>query len=296
MSFNTGAKLDPSQVEDVRGSRIGRRGLAAGGGIGIIVALVWVLLGGSPQTGETVGGLVGQTIGGGAEQPGPASSALAAECQTGADANASEDCRIVGYVNSIQAYWTDEFAASGQQYVLAKTRFFTDQISTGCGVASSASGPFYCPGDTFVYIDLGFFDDLRSRFGAQGGPFAQAYILAHEYGHHVQDLVGALSGTTSQAGQAGQSVRTELQADCYAGVWANHAAGTGYLVPLTNAEIAVALDAASAVGDDRIQQEMQGQVNPETWTHGSSAQRQKWFTVGYETGLPDRCDTFSGNP
>ena len=296
MSFNTGAKLDPSQVEDVRGSRIGRRGLAAGGGIGIIVALVWVLLGGSPQTGETVGGLVGQTIGGGAEQPGPASSALAAECQTGADANASEDCRIVGYVNSIQAYWTDEFAASGQQYVLAKTRFFTDQISTGCGVASSASGPFYCPGDTFVYIDLGFFDELRSRFGAQGGPFAQGYILAHEYGHHVQDLVGALSGTTSQAGQARQSVRTELQADCYAGVWANHAAGTGYLVPLTDAEIADALDAASAVGDDRIQQEMQGQVNPETWTHGSSAQRQKWFTVGYETGLPDRCDTFSGNP
>ena len=117
MSFNTGAKLDPSQVEDVRGSRIGGRGLmvGGGGGIWIIVALVWVLLGGSPETGQTVGGLVGQTIGGGAEEPGPASSALAAECQTGADANASEDCRIVGYVNSIQAYWTDEFAASGQQ-------------------------------------------------------------------------------------------------------------------------------------------------------------------------------------
>jgi predicted metalloprotease len=296
MSFNTGAKLDPSQVEDVRGSRIGRRGLAVGGGgIGIIVALVWVLLGGNSTTGGTLGSLVDQTIGG-AGEPGPASSALANECKTGADANAREDCRIVGYVNSIQAYWTDEFAASGQRYVEAKTRFFTGQISTGCGVASSASGPFYCPADTFVYIDLGFFDELRSRFGAQGGPFAQAYILAHEYGHHVQDLVGALSGTTSQAGQAGQSVRTELQADCYAGVWANHAAGTGYLVPLTNAEIADALDAASAVGDDRIQQEMQGQVTPETWTHGSSAQRQKWFTAGYETGLPDRCDTFSGNP
>jgi predicted metalloprotease len=282
MSFNTGAKLDPSQVEDVRGSRIGGRGLmvGGGGGIGIVIALVWVLLGGSPQTGETVGGLVGQTIGGGAEQPGPA----------------SEDCRIVGYVNSIQAYWTDEFAALGQQYVLAKTRFFTDQISTGCGVASSASGPFYCPSDAYVYIDLGFFDELRSRFGARGGPFAQAYILAHEYGHHVQDLVGTLSSGTSQAGQTGQSVRTELQADCYAGVWADHAAATGYLVPLTDAEIADALDAASAVGDDRIQQEMQGQVNPETWTHGSSAQRQKWFTIGYEAGSPDRCDTFSGNP
>ncbi len=297
MSFNKGAKLDPSQVEDVRGSRMGKGGLAAGGGgIGIIVALVWVLLGGNSATGGTLGSLVDQTIGGGAGEPGPASTALANECQTGADANAREDCRIVGYINSIQAYWTDEFAASGESYVVARTRFFTEQINTGCGVASSASGPFYCPSDSYVYIDLGFFDELRSTFGAQGGPFAQAYILAHEYGHHVQDLVGTLSGGTGQEGQAGQSVRTELQADCFAGVWANHAAATGYLVALTDAEIADALDAASAVGDDRIQQEMQGQVNPETWTHGSSAQRQQWFSVGYQTGSPDRCDTFSSNP
>jgi len=297
MSFNTGAKLDPSQVEDVRGSRIGRRGLTVGGGgIGLVVALVWVLLGGSPTTGGTLGGLVDQTVGGGAGEPGPASTALANECQTGADANTREDCRIVGYINSIQAYWTDEFAASGQRYVGAKTRFFTEQIDTGCGSATSASGPFYCPGDGYVYIDLGFFDELRSKFGAQGGPFAQAYILAHEYGHHVQDLLGTLSGGTSQEGETGKSVRTELQADCYAGVWAGNAAATGYLVPLTDTEVADALDAARAVGDDRIQQEMQGQVNPETWTHGSSAQRQKWFTVGYQAGSPDRCDTFSGNP
>jgi uncharacterized protein len=296
MTFNTGARLDPSQVEDVRGSRIGGRGLAVGGGIGLIVTLVWVLLGGSPSTGGTLGSLVNQTIGGDASEPGPASTALANECKTGADANAREDCRIVGYVNSVQAYWHDEFAASGKPYVGAKTRFFTDQIGTGCGVASSASGPFYCPSDKFVYIDLGFFDELRSKFGAQGGPFAEAYILAHEYGHHVQDLSGTLSGGTSQAGATGHSVRTELQADCFAGVWANHAAATGFLVPLTDAQIADALNAAAAVGDDRIQQKTQGQVNPETWTHGSSAQRQNWFTVGYKTGSADRCDTFSGTP
>ncbi len=297
MTFNKGARLDPSQVEDVRGSRIGGRGLmvGGGGGIGIVIALMWVPWW-QPADRRDGRGLVDQTIGGGVEQPGPAGSALAAECQTGADANAIEDCRIVGYVNSIQAYWTDEFAASGRRYDLARTRFFTDQISTGCGIASSASGPFYCPPDKYVYIDLGFFDELRSTFGAQGGPFAQAYILAHEYGHHVQDLLGTLSGGTGQQGATGQSVRIELQADCYAGVWAGNAAATGFLVPLTDAEIADALDAASAVGDDRIQQEMQGQVNPETWTHGSSAQRQKWFTAGYQVGSPEGCDTFTGNP
>jgi hypothetical protein len=296
MSFNDGAKLDPSQVEDVRGSRIGGRGVAVGGGIGLIVTLVWVLLGGSQSTGGALGSLVDQTIGGDAGEPGPASSALANECKTGADANAREDCRIVGYINSVQAYWHDEFAASGKRYVGAKTRFFTEQIGTGCGVATSASGPFYCPSDKYVYIDLGFFDELRSRFGAKGGPFAEAYILAHEYGHHVQDLLGTLSGGTGQEGATGQSVRTELQADCFAGVWANHAAATGFLKPLTEAEIADALDAASAVGDDRIQQKTQGQVSPETWTHGSSAQRQKWFNAGYQTGSEDGCDTFSGTP
>jgi hypothetical protein len=295
MTFKPGAQLDPSQVEDVRGSRVGGRGLAVGGGgLGLVVALVWVLLGGSSGTGGTLGSLIDQTVGGGAQ--GPASTALASECQTGADANAREDCRIVGYVNSIQAYWNGEFAASGQQYVGARTRFFSGQISTGCGLASSASGPFYCPNDKYVYIDLGFFDELRTTYGAQGGPFAQAYVLAHEYGHHVQDLLGTLAGGTSEQGATGRSVLTELQADCFAGVWASHAAATGFLEPLTDAQIADALDAASAVGDDRIQQQTQGQVNPETWTHGSSAQRRQWFTTGYQTGSPDRCDTFAGNP
>lgn len=290
--FKRGARLDPSQVEDYRGGR-GARGLAVGGGLGLIITIVWVLLGGDPGTGSAIGGLADQVVGG-ANDPAPQSGALAA-CQSGADANAREDCRIVGYVNSIQAYWTDAFKATGSQYQPARTRFFSGQFNTGCGTATSSVGPFYCPSDGYVYIDLGFFDELRSRFGATGGPFAQAYVLAHEYGHHVQDLTGTLRSAGQGSGASGASVRIELQADCYAGVWANHAAATGYLEPLSDANIADALDAASAVGDDRIQSGAQGRVNPETWTHGSSAQRQKWFTVGYQSGQPGSCDTFKGS-
>ena len=289
--FRDRAKLDTSQVDDRRG-RGGGKGLAIGGagGLGIIILLVTVLLGGNPGD---LTGLTGGSDSSGAPE-GEAISVIAEECQTGADANEQQDCRIVGYVNSIQAYWDDAYADRGANYQQSQTVLFTNSTQTGCGAATSQVGPFYCPADQKVYIDLGFFDDLRTKFGAQGGPIAEAYVLAHEYGHHIQNLTGVLNRpNTRDQGPESNAVRIELQADCYAGVWANNAAETGFLTPLTNADIRVGLDAAAAVGDDRIQESFQGSVNPETWTHGSSEQRQEWFLIGYENGEPEVCDTFN---
>ncbi len=286
MTFNPGSQLDPGQVTDRRGMGAGGVAIGGGGAIGIILLLAYTLLGGNPSD-------LGPILEPGAVT-GPGSSALATDCKTGADANARDDCRILGYVNSIQKYWSDEFTASGETYQPVDTVLFSGATSSGCGTASAATGPFYCPTDRLVYLDLDFFKELQSRFGAKGGSLAQGYVLAHEYGHHVQDLLGALQGGGNDTGAQGRSVRTELQADCFAGVWANHAASTGYLEPITDAQIADALDAAAAVGDDRIQEATQGQVNPDSWTHGSSAQRQQWFKTGYQSGDPSKCDT-SGN-
>ncbi len=276
MRIRRRARLDPSQVSDRRGMS-GSPIAIGGGAIGLVVAVILLLVNG-------FGG--GSTTDSGASGAGDLSS-----CQTGADAQQSQDCAVVAYVNSIQDYWSHTLSG----YTEARTVLFTNRTQTGCGTATTAVGPFYCPADQHVYIDLGFFQELTTKFGASGGPLAQAYVLAHEYGHHVQDLQGTIDrGGANSQGPESASVRLELQADCYAGVWAANAVQTGFITKITDRDVADALSAAAAVGDDRLQQEFQGKVNPETWTHGSSAERQHWFSTGYGTGDPSSCDTFSG--
>ena len=296
MRFRRGARLDPGQVTDLRGRRMGGPGGVAlgGGGLGLVGLIIYVLisvLGGGGGLGGQLGPLEDQQVG-----QGDTPAEVSQECRTGEDANQRQDCRIVAVVNSVQTLWNGVFQNSNKQYQYSNTVFFTDQVTTGCGVASSQVGPFYCPEDDLVYIDLGFFDELQSRFGVGDAPFVQAYVIAHEYGHHVQDLQGILQQIRGDTqGPESKAVRSELQADCYAGVWAAHAVETGLIEQLTQADINSGLDAAAAIGDDRIQETTQGQVNPETWTHGSSEQRRRWFSRGYEKGRPAECNTFAGS-
>jgi uncharacterized protein len=297
MRFRRGARLDPGQVTDVRGRRMGGAGGLAvgGGGLGIVALIIYLLVTTLAGGGGGLGPLdqlqderVGQ---------GDTPSSLSEDCKTGQDANERDDCRIVAVVNSVQKFWDEVFQRSNRQYQYVDTVFFTDQVQTECGLASSQVGPFYCPRDQLVYIDLGFFDDLLSQFGAKDTPFVESYVITHEYGHHVQDQLGVLDqiGNDTQ-GPESRAVRSELQGDCYAGVWAAHATESGLIVEqLTQQDINDGLDAAATIGDDRIQEKAQGQVNPETWTHGSSEQRRRWFSRGYETGRPAACDTFTGS-
>lgn len=304
--FKDDAQLDASQVEDIRaetagGRSRGRSMAVGGGGLGILGLILLMLLGGNPLTSggdpSNMSGLDGQQVGGPSTPGSPGTSQeLAQRCRTGTDAERDEDCRIVAFVNSVQTYWNDEYRRQGGTYQPARTRFFADAVNTRCGAASAEMGPFYCPADRYVYLDLGFFEVLRDRFGARGGPFAQAYIVAHEYGHHVQNLQGTLQRIgNDRQGPESRAVRAELQADCYAGLWFHHAVSTGIINPIDESDIADGLDAAARVGDDYIQREFQGTVNPEAWTHGSSAQRQQWFMRGYQSGAPAQCNTFQGS-
>jgi len=291
MSFNDDARLDSSKVK--RRGRGRTTGIAAGG-VGIVGIIVVALV--QQFTGVNISGLL---EGGSVGTPQQIESTAVAGCTTGADANADVDCRMVGAANSLDAYWEGAAPEIGvADYRTPDFFLFTSSVDTGCGGATSATGPFYCPPDQALYVDTDFFEQLRSQFGASGGPLAQMYVVGHEWGHHMQQLSGAFEAADrSGTGPASDTVRLEVQADCYAGAWIGAAttvrddAGTTFLEPVTPAQVADALDAAAAVGDDRIQAAGGGRVDPDTWTHGSAEQRQHWFETG-RAGGPTACDTF----
>lgn len=287
------------QIEDRRGQGGGAIGFPGGGGGGIpipipggkaggglgsiiVVVVLFLLFSGVLGGGGSIPGLGGLSGGGGNAQPG---GTLNPQSDT--------DQQLAYIVNSIQTFWAETFRESGKQYPETKLVLFEGGTDSACGAASSATGPFYCPADQKVYLDLGFFDELRSRFGASGGDFAMAYVVAHEFGHHIQTVLGISEQVQSMAQgdpsrQNDLSVRQELQADCLAGVWANSAASD-----VQPGDIDEAMSAAAAVGDDRIQESTTGRIDPERWTHGSAEQRTAWFTTGYRSGNPDDCDTFA---
>ncbi|MEO8095374.1 MAG: neutral zinc metallopeptidase [Pseudolysinimonas sp.] len=284
MTFNEGS--------DISGGRTSRRGRTAGialggGGLGILaIFLIGQLLG------VDLTGLVG-----GGTPASPVQETSLDQCKTGQDANENLDCRMKGAAASLEEFWSNSL----QGATPTEVQLFTGAADTGCGQASSAVGPFYCPRDQIIYLDTAFFDQLRTQFGSSGGPLAQLYVVGHEWGHHIQNISGFMDNLNLQStGPASDGVRLELQADCFAGAWIAGASttldanGTPFLKVPTDAEIRDALSAAAAVGDDNIQSQTQGQVQPETWTHGSSAARQKWFLVGYQQGA-NQCDTFGAS-
>ncbi|MEO5852153.1 MAG: neutral zinc metallopeptidase [Nocardioides sp.] len=317
MRFNPKARLDTSRVRDAGGGGGGRGGgvgggqmrlpipggAKAGGGIGglLIILLIFVV---SQCSGVDITG------GGG---PSPTSdtaidtSRVAGDagrytgCRTGADANDDIDCARIAVENSLFDYWTDTLPAqSDTGFQPATMLTFTGAVNTGCGQATSQVGPFYCPPDSSIYLDTTFFDDVLERqLGGPDGGFVEPYVLAHEYGHHIQNLLGTMGQVRTQQGPRSDAVRLELQADCYAGMWAASATqsqdstGTALFTSLTDEDISQAIAAAEAVGDDRIQQKTQGQVTEESWTHGSAASRAEWFKTGFDNGTLESCDTFA---
>jgi len=296
VSAGGGGGMRPGGMFPRGGGGRGGGGLKIGGAGGcllLVIVLVYALLGGNPL--DLLGG--GTTT-----QQGPVAQGGALEqCQTGADANERDDCLVQATVESADSLWSQLAPASGIDFVEPQGVVFDGTVQTGCGAATADVGPFYCPADISLYVDVSFFDALSTQYGSDGGQLAKMYVVAHEYGHHIQNLSGTMERIDRrETGPQSDGVRLELQADCYAGVWAHHAAntlddnGNTMLAPLTDEDIESALSAASAVGDDHIQGEVAGgRVQPETWTHGSSEQRRTWFTTGYEQGTVAACDTFA---
>jgi hypothetical protein len=301
MSFNEGAQLDTSQVESGGGGGA-PGGMVVGGGLGGIILLIIALIFGiNPADLPGSGTDPGQTQPGQVEAGGNEDPNAFSECKTGADANRNDQCRVIGTVNSANAYWSAELPRYGREYTPAKTVLYSGTTQSACGTASNQVGPFYCPLDQKVYIDADFFQILSSQFGADDGALAQEYVVAHEYGHHIQNLYGYLDRIRTRNGPMSDAVRSELQADCLAGIWTNHATtvpgrnGKPLITELTQDDIERGLDAAAAVGDDRIQQKTQGQVNPESFSHGTAEQRMRWFSKGKDSGDMTTCDTWSAD-
>lgn len=307
MRFNPKARIDQSQYQDVGGR--GGGGLGGGGmrlpipmpgrggkmGMGTIIVLVLFFV-----VTQCMGGGGTTTAPNQGSQPQGQTGQGTDECQTGEDANASDKCAIALFTTSVQDYWERTFPEQTDgRYEPIQTKTFTGGVNTGCGQASSQMGPFYCPNDRTVYMDSTFFDDmLEGQLGAKGGPFSIGYVVAHEYGHYVEDLLGLLSRARQQTGPDSDAVKIELMADCLGGMWAADAAttqdaeGNTIIEDLTQDDIRAAIDAAQAVGDDRIQERSGGRVNPEQWTHGSAQQRMDAFMLGYEKQSMQECNFF----
>ena len=293
MSFNDNIRLDPTRVGT---SGAGRKVAGVGGGSLLGLLLV---LGFSYFTGIDLTSLLSSP-----SASSPSSSTVdVSTCRTGADANARVECRMVATAQSLDQVWKTQLTQQGTKitYELPDFQIFTNSVSTACGNATSAVGPFYCPGDSTVYLDLGFFDDMVTKYGASDSVLAQEYVVAHEWGHHIQNLQGVFRAhDTRETGEQGAGVRSELQADCYAGVWMHWASttrdpatGAYYLNTPTADEVLGALQTAQAIGDDRLQAKYQGTSNPETWTHGSANQRAAWLQRGLDSGEIATCDTWS---
>jgi predicted metalloprotease len=311
MRFNPKARLDTSRTSDGGGGGGGMGGgpmrlpipggAAGGGGLGMMLIVILVLV-----LSQCVGG-GGGGLTGGSQAPDNSidTSNVAAEdtgrydnCKTGEDANSDPDCERIGVENSLVSFWSKTIPAeTNASFTPATLRTFSGATSTGCGQATSQVGPFYCPNDATIYMDTSFFDDVLERqLGGPDGGFVQAYVLAHEYGHHIQNLMGYMGRVRTQKGPRSDAVRLELQADCYGGMWTKASTSTSddggepLIASLSQEDIQQAIDAAAAVGDDRIQQKTQGQVTEESWTHGSADSRMRWFQVGLQQGTMQACE------
>jgi uncharacterized protein len=313
--FNPKARLDTRRVRD-SGRSSGGGGVGGGG--------MQVPIPGGAKGGLSIGGVLvlilffvlTQCVGGGTGGVSLPDSSLDTSrvdgadsgrydaCETGEDANESADCARVAVENSLTDYWSETLPEQSDVEFRPEQvmQTFTGSVDTGCGQATSAVGPFYCPADEGIYLDTSFFRDVLERqLGGPAGDFVEPYVLAHEYGHHIQNVMGTMGRVRTQQGPESDAVRLELQADCYAGMWTANATGTddesgeALIEELSTEDINQAIEAAKSVGDDRIQDRTTGRVNQREWTHGSAEQRQSWFMVGYEQRSLEACDTFSAS-